>query len=189
MKGHKRRWEAWALVAVIAPILAAPLRAAEAIPAGTYDPADFPRFELAPAVQAIFSAGGQHAQSTYNYLRYANALVVGGDALDAVVADDIVLNDLQPMGFSGLAGLKEFRQQRNAAMSYDRAVLLSIEFPADDISDVDLCTERTEPTTGEKFVSVIHAKDRWVGGKVVERWHSPEPQAAGTECMDLAAVR
>lgn len=153
------------------------------------DPKDFPRFELTPVVDGLFRAGGLHARMAYNYLRYANALVLGGDALDEVVSRDIVLNDLLPMGFAGLAGLKEFRQQRNAAMSYDRALLMSIEFPSDDITNVDLCTERTDPATGNKFVFIIHAKDRWVDDMVVERWHSAEPQADGSNCTELAGSR
>jgi hypothetical protein len=153
-----------------------------------YNPKDFPRFELTPSVRQIFDDGGHRAKMAYNYLRYATALVAGGDALDAVVASDIVLNDLQPMGFSGLTGLKEFRRQRNAAMTYDRALLLRVDVPSNDITDVELCTERTDPSNSTKAVFVIHARDRWIGDKVVERWHRAEPQPSAKGCDDLVTA-
>ena len=139
-------------------------------------------FEFTPEVRRILDGGGHDAKMGFNYLRYARALRSGGAALDAVVAPDIKLNDLEPAGFKGLAGLKQFRAQANAAASYERAVVRSMKFPAPDITEIELCTERKDSATGAMRTSVIHARDRWVDDKVVERWHRPERLPDGTSC-------
>lgn len=160
-----------------------PASAAEPV---TYNPADFPFFELTPQAKGVFATGGHPARMAYNYLRYSTALIKGGDALDSVVSPDVILNDLKPMGFSGLPGLKEFRRQSNAAMTYDRALLIRVAVPQSDITDIDLCTERTAPQTGKKAVSLIHARDRWASDKVVERWHQFAPQDSAKNCDEVA---
>ena len=148
---------------------------------GQYDPAEFPQ-EVAPEVRRVLESGDHNAHMALNYLRYAKALGSGGDALDAMVAPDARLNDLEPLGFTGLAGLKEFRSQRNAAFQYDRSVVTAMRFPAADVTDVDICTERTDTSTGAKRVIVVHARDRWVDDKVVERWHRAEELPADSGC-------
>lgn len=142
---------------------------------------DLPR-ELTPEVQKILDAGGREAHMLRNYLRYANALRTGGDALDLMVLPDVKLNDLEPAGFVGLAGLKAFRQGQNTSMSYDRVVVRSISFPAPDITDVELCNERTDVATRAKVTFVIYARDRWVNDKVAERWHRREVLPEGADC-------
>ena len=140
------------------------------------------RQELAPEVRRVLESDDHNAHMARNYVRYASALGAGGDALDAMVAPDVRLNDLEPLGFTGLAGLKEFRRQRNEAFQYDRSVVTAMRFPAADITDVDICTERTDVATGGKRVIVIHARDRWVDDKVVERWHRAEELPADSGC-------
>lgn len=148
---------------------------------------DLPR-ELAPEVQKILDAGGRDAHMLQNYLRYANALRTGGDALDLMVLPDVKLNDLEPAGFVGLAGLKAFRQGQNTSMSYDRVVVRSISFPAPDITDVELCNERTDVATRAKVTFVIYARDRWVDDKVAERWHRREVLPEGADCGPVASA-
>jgi hypothetical protein len=148
---------------------------------------DLPR-ELTPEVQKILDAGGHDAHMLQNYLRYANALRTGGEALDLMVLPDVKLNDLEPAGFVGLAGLKAFREGQNTSMSYDRVVVRSISFPAPDITDVELCNERTDVATRAKVTFVIYARDRWVGDKVAERWHRREVLPEGADCGPDASV-
>lgn len=143
------------------------------------DPSVSAGFELAPEVERILAACGHEAQMTASYLTYARALIAADDSLDAIVAPDIRLNDLEPAGFKGLEGLKAFRRARSAEMAYDRAVIQQARFPAPDITDMDVCTERRNPATGEQVAVLIHARDRWADGKVVERWHSFEMLPAG----------
>jgi hypothetical protein len=136
------------------------------------DPSQF-GFDLMPEVRRTIDLGGWNAHMALNYLRYAKALGQGGDALDEVVAPDVKLNDLERMGFEGLSGLKEFRKQRNSerdAVAPSRpAVVVSMNFPSPDITEVVLCGAR----------NIVHARDRWVNDKVVERWHRLESPPAG----------
>jgi hypothetical protein len=134
-----------------------------------YDPAEFSGYELAPEVRSILEGKDSRARMTLYYLRYSQALLAGGDALDAVVAPDVQLDDLGRLGFKGLAGLKEFRRQRNAAHHYDRFLITAMRFPAADISEAEVCTERTDVATGAKVVIVIHAHNQWRDGMLIER--------------------
>lgn len=152
-------------------------QAAEAIP-------EVPR-ELAAGVSALLQTGGHAAHMAQNYLKYANALRAGGAALDIMVAPNVKLNDLEPNGFVGLAGLKRFREGQNTSMLYERVVVRSIKVPAVDITEAELCTERAVTQTGAKITFVIHARDRWVDDKVVERWHRAERLPEGTLCESV----
>jgi hypothetical protein len=166
-------------IVVVTLAVVMPLRAARGQDTATLP--NLPR-ELTPEVRKILEAGGHEAHMLRNYLNYANALRAGGDALDLMVLPDVKLNDLEPAGFIGLEGLKAFRQGQNTSMSYDRVVVRSISFPAPDMTDVDLCTERTDVATGAKVTFVVYARDRWVGDKVAERWHRREVLPAGSDC-------
>lgn len=145
-------------------------------------------FELAPTVRATLDAGGERAALAAVYLRYASDLVNDVDALDATVAPDVKLHDIGRLGFTGLDGLKAFRRQRNAELPYDRAVVQAMRFPSPGILEVDVCTERAEPT-GTKHTILIHARNRWAEGKLVERWDSFEELAGGRGCGPSAGVR
>lgn len=98
------------------------------------------------------------------------------------VAPDVKLNDLEQMGFTGLDGLKEFRSRQNAALQVDRTVVTAMSFPSPDITEVDLCSERTDRASGAKVTQVIHARDRWLDDKVVERWHRLENLPPNSSC-------
>lgn len=147
-----------------------------------YDMALLSAFEFAPEVRSILDAGGHDAHMGFNYLKYATALRAGGEALDSIVAPGVKLHDLEPRGFKGLEGLKDFRKGQNAALQVDRAVIQSMRFPAADITEIELSTERTVRDTGSKVAYVIHARDRWENDKVVERWHRVENLPPGSTC-------
>lgn len=151
-----------------------------------YDADLLTSFELAPAVRAAAEGGGLHARMAFNYMRYATALGIGGDALDAVVSPSVVLHDLGPLGFQGLDGLKRFRAQQNAALQRNRSVISVMRFPSDDMTEIELCTERTDRATGAPVAYIIHARDRWKDDKVVERWHRQEMLPAGARCPEFS---
>jgi hypothetical protein len=117
-----------------------------------------------------------------SYIKYATDLVNNIEALDKSVAVDVQLHDIEPQGFRGLAGLKAFRKQRNAAFVYDKAVITAMRFPAPELIEVDVCTERTDTTNGSKRIIFIYAKNRWVKDKLVERWDSIRELPPGSRC-------
>jgi hypothetical protein len=138
--------------------------------------------ELVQGVRDLVSAGGPRAGMASDYIKYATDLVSNIDALDESVAPDMKLHDVEPLGFTGLAGLKAFRRQRNAAFVYDRAVITAVRFPAPEIIEVDLCTERTDANSRSRRTIVIHARNRWVDHKLLERWDRLEEIPAGASC-------
>jgi hypothetical protein len=165
------------MFALLAHAPASSLHSAQAV-----DPIpEVPR-EFSPQVQALFAAGGHAAQMARNYLRYANALRAGGAALDIMVAPDVRLHDQEASGFIGLEGLKRFRAGQNTDTTYERVVVRSIKVPAPDMTEAEVCTERTLAATGAKYTIVIHARNRWANGKVVERWDRSERLPEGVGC-------
>jgi hypothetical protein len=134
------------------------------------------------AVQRLIDEGGPNSRLAKIYIGYATDLVNNVAALDKSVAVDVQLHDLEPQGFKGLAGLKAFRMQRNAAFTYDKAIITAMRFPAPELIEVDVCTERTDTSTGNKRVIFIYAKNRWVKDKLVERWDSIKELPPGSRC-------
>lgn len=139
------------------------------------------RKDLAPKVRAILDAGGERAALARSYLEYAHALVRDVDALDVLVAPDVKLHDIGHLGYSGLAGLKAFRRGQNAEFAYDRAVVRDMRFPAPEVIEVELCTERTDAAGAPRTI-LIHVWNRWVGGKLRERRDAIEELPKGTKC-------
>ena len=138
------------------------------------------RLALAPAVARMLehpeAPGGEMLRK---FLRYAEALVSADPgALDLVVEPDARLHDLEAMGMPpGLAGLRLFRQMINSAFPDERPELLRIDFEGNDIVAAELKatgTHRGElmgiPPTGRVATWLIHARVRFHGDKVAERW-------------------
>lgn len=159
----------------------------EVVSASRYDVSVFSN-ELAPDVRRLFEYPSAQADMAYRYLGYANALVNDVDALDEFVAPDVQLHELTPLGLTGLAGLKEFRRQRNDSFSYDRRVVRAMRFPEPEIIEVDLCTERTD-IAGMKRVIAVYARNRWVNDMLVERWDRSEELSTGSDCGAPPASR
>ena len=57
-----------------------------------------------------------------------------------------------------------------------------MRFPAPELIEVDVCTERTDTATGNKKVIFIYAKNRWVNDQLVERWDSIKELPPGSHC-------
>ena len=138
------------------------------------------RLALAPAVARMLerpqATGGEMLRK---FLRYGEALVSADpSALDLLVEPNARLHDLEAMGLPpGLAGLKLFRQMINAAFPDERPELLRIELEGNNIVAAELTatgTHRGElmgiPPTGRVATWLIHARVRFHGDKVAERW-------------------
>jgi predicted ester cyclase len=138
------------------------------------------RLALAPAVARMLersqATGGEMLRK---FLRYGEALVSADpSALDLVVEPNARLHDLEAMGLPpGLAGLKLFRQMINSAFPDERPELLRIELEGNNIVAAELKatgTHRGElmgiPPTGRVATWLIHARVRFHGDKVAERW-------------------
>ncbi len=134
--------------------------------------------EVSPEVAQILTSKGTHTHLAFNYLQYMYALGAGGVALDAIVAENARLHDLEQRGFQGLEGIKAFRKGFNDDLEYQRTVIQSMNFPEDGVTDVVVCVEGTSQRARGKIAYALNAKDRWVEGKMVERWHSQRPPVA-----------
>jgi hypothetical protein len=70
----------------------------------------------------------------------------------------------------------------NAQLPDERGLITAMRFVGDDIIEVDIEASGTDPKTGQKAALTIHARDRFVGDRVAERWdkadwHTPLPKA------------
>jgi predicted ester cyclase len=113
------------------------------------------------------------------FLRYGEALLSSDPSdLDAVVAPDARLHDLDAMGLPpGLPGLKTFRSMINTAFPDERPEVLAINLEPGDALAVEI--EATGTHRGELMGIAptnrvatwrIHARVRFQDDKVAERW-------------------
>jgi len=138
------------------------------------------RMAVAPAVARLLEHPGTPGGDLLRkFLRYGEALLSPDPgALDAVVEPDARLHDLEAMGLPpGLAGLKLFRAMLNSAFPDERPELLSVQFEGGDVVAAELAatgTHRGElmgiPPTNRAATWLIHARVRFHGDKVAERW-------------------
>jgi predicted ester cyclase len=71
-----------------------------------------------------------------------------------------------------------FRRQVNAAIPDEHIFITAVRFEGDDIIEADLDIRATHtgeemmgaPATGRKIRFSVHARGRFVGGKMSERW-------------------
>jgi predicted ester cyclase len=143
------------------------------------------RFELDPAVRAILKSDTSEAKLLRHYLRYAATLLSKDvSEIDHVVTPDARFHDLEHAGYAqGPAGIKEFRRQVNAAFPDQRVLIHAVRFEGSDIIEVDLeaiATHQAElmgiAATGRKIRFLVHARDRFVDGRVAERWDQADPE-------------
>ena len=87
--------------------------------------------------------------------------------------------ELEAIGLPrGLEGLKIFRRQVNAAIPDEHIFVTAVRFEGDDIIEADLDISGTHtgeefmgiPATGRKIRFKVHARGRFVDGKMAERW-------------------
>ena len=138
------------------------------------------QIELTPAVRAILEADTPKSQLLRHYLRFSDAIIAPDPAgIDGVVTPDARFHELEAIGYPrGPEGFKIFRQQVNAAIPDEHIFVIAVRFEGDDIIEADLDINATH--TGEEFMGIpaagrkirfdVHARGRFVDGKMAERW-------------------
>ena len=138
------------------------------------------RIALSPTVQAILEADSPQAHLLRDCLRYLEALLAGDPAgIERVVTPDVRCHELEALGLPrGPEGLQLFRRQVNAAIPDEHIFINAVRFEGDDIIDAALQMTATHsgeafmgiPATGQKLRFEVRARNRFVDGKLVERW-------------------
>lgn len=138
------------------------------------------RIELSPAAKAILEGDSPQSQLLRHYLRFSEAIIALDPAgIDRVVTLDARFHELEAIGYPrGPEGLKIFRRQVNAAIPDEHIVVTAVRFEGDDIIEADLDISATHtgeefmgiPATGRKIRFDVHARGRFVDGKMAERW-------------------
>ena len=137
------------------------------------------RVELSPAVRAILEADSPKSQLLRHFLRFTEALLAPDPAgLDSVVTPEARCHELETIGLPpGREGLKMFRRQVNAAIPDEHILITAVRFEGDDIIEADLDISGTHKAeilgiaaTGRKIRFDVHARGRFVDGKIAERW-------------------
>jgi predicted ester cyclase len=138
------------------------------------------RIELNPAVRAILEVDTPRSQLLKHYLNFTETIIAPGPAgIDKVVSPDARFYELEAIGCPpGREGFKIFRGQVNAAIPDEHIVVNAVRFEGDDIIEADLVISATHTgeammgihATGRKIRFDVHARGRFVGGKITERW-------------------
>jgi predicted ester cyclase len=137
------------------------------------------RIELNPAVRAILEADSPQSKFLKHFLRYLQALLAPDPAaLDSVVTPDGRCHELEAIGLPrGLAGLRMFRRQVNAAIPDEHIFVTAVRFEGDDIIEAAMVMDATQtgeifgiPATGRKVRFDVHERCRFFDGKLAERW-------------------
>jgi predicted ester cyclase len=139
------------------------------------------RIELSPAVRAILEADTPRSQLLKHFLRFTEALLAPDVAgIDSTVTPDARFHELEAIGYPrGPEGFKMFRRQVNAAIPDEHIFIIAVRFEGDDIIEADLDISATHTgaefmgipaATGRKIRFDVHARGRFVDGKMAERW-------------------
>jgi predicted ester cyclase len=138
------------------------------------------RIELSPAVRAILEADTPGSQLLKDFLRFTEALLAPDLAgIDSTVTPDARFHELEAIGYPrGPEGFTMFRRQVNAAIPDEHIFIMAVRFEGDDIIEADLDISATHtgsefmgiPATGQKIRFDVHARGRFVDGKMAERW-------------------
>jgi len=138
------------------------------------------RIEPSAAVRAILEADTPKSQLLKHFLRFTEALIAPDLAgIDSTVTPDARFHELEAIGYPrGLEGFKMFRRQVNAAIPDEHIFIIAVRFEGDDIIEADLEISATHtgaefmgiPATGRKIRFDVHARGRFVDGKMAERW-------------------
>ena len=140
--------------------------------------------ELSPAVRAILEADTPKSQLLRHFLHFTEAILAPDLAgIDRVVTPDARFHELEAIGYPpGPEGFKMFRRQVNAAVPDEHIFIIAVRFEGDDIIEADLDIRATHtgdefmgvPATGRKIRFDVHARGRFVDGKMAERWDSAD---------------
>jgi predicted ester cyclase len=138
------------------------------------------RIELSPGVRAILEVDTPKSQLLRHFLHFTEAILAADPAgIDRVVSPDARFNELEAIGYPhGPEGLKIFRRQVNAAIPDEHISIIAVRFEGDDIIEADLDISATHageefmgiPATGRKIRFDVHARGRFLDGKMAERW-------------------
>lgn len=138
------------------------------------------RIELSPAVRAILEADTPKSQLLRHYLHFLEAIMAPDPAgIDSVLIPAARFHELEAIGYApGPQGFRVFRRQINAAIPDEHILVTAVRFEGDDIIEADLHMTATHtgeelmgiPATGRKIRFDVHARNRFVDGKIAERW-------------------
>jgi predicted ester cyclase len=138
------------------------------------------QIELSPAVKAMLEVDTPKSQLLRHFLDFTEAILAPDPAgIDRVVSPDARFHELEAIGYPrGPEGFKMFRRQVNAAIPDEHIFITAVRFEGDDIIEADLDIRATHtgeemmgaPATGRKIRFSVHARGRFVGGKMSERW-------------------
>ncbi|MGC2211139.1 MAG: ester cyclase [Candidatus Korobacteraceae bacterium] len=138
------------------------------------------RIAQGPAVRAILETDTPKSQLLNHYLHFLEAILAPDLAvIDTVVTRDARFHELEAIGYPcGPEGFKTFRRQVNAAIPDEHILIIAVRFEGDDIIEADLDISATHtgeefmgiPSTGRKIRFDVHARGRFVDGKMAERW-------------------
>jgi len=138
------------------------------------------RIEMNPAVRAILEADTPKSQLLRQYLHFTEAILApDAPGIDRVVSPDARFHELEAIGYPrGPERLKLFRRQVNAAIPDEHIFVDAVRFEGDDIIEATLDISATHsgeafmgiPATGRKIRFDVHARGRFVDGKMAERW-------------------
>jgi predicted ester cyclase len=139
------------------------------------------RIELSPQARAILEAATPQSQLLADFLRFTET-ILGPDlaAIDNVVTPDARFHELEAIGLpSGREAFKMFRRQVNGAIPDEHISISDVRFEGDDIIEAHLEISATHTgseilgapaATGSKIRFNVHARGRFVDGKMAERW-------------------
>lgn len=145
------------------------------------------RIELNPAVKAILETNTPKAELLSHYMRFLEAIIAqDGSGIDSVVTADARFHELEEIGLPpGPEGLKMFRGQVNGACPDEHISINGVRFEGDDILEADLDITATHtgvelmgiPAAGRKIRFDVGARNRFVDGKLAERWDKADFEA------------
>jgi predicted ester cyclase len=138
------------------------------------------RIELSSAVRAILEADTPKSQLLRHFLHFTEAILAPDlTGIDSVVTSDARFHELEAIGYPlGPEGFRMFRRQVNAAVPDEHILVIAVRFEGDDIIEADLDIRATHtgsefmgvPATRQKIRFDVHARGRFVEGKMAERW-------------------
>ncbi len=138
------------------------------------------QIELSPAVKAMPEVDNPESQLLRHFLDFTEAILAPDPAgIDRVVSPDARFHELEAIGYPrGPEGFKMFRRQVNAAIPDEHIFIIAVRFEGEDIIEADLDISATHtgeemmgaPARGRKIRFGVHARGRFVDGKMAERW-------------------
>ncbi len=137
--------------------------------------------EMAPEVKAVVESKSNDGDLARCYLRYMDALK-HPEKIDEVATSDARFHDLEAMGYPrGPEGLKAFRRWLNTQVPDEHGRITAMRFPGNGVIEIDIEASGHDPKTGQPALLTVHAKDRFVGDRIAERWdtaewHTPRPK-------------